>query len=105
MTPLAILGMIVALAFGIYWGMPTQYRPDMEEIDEALSDPERKRHQVERKTTFLALMQRNMTRGSHRRRGRPGRRAFQFEVQDDPPSSAGGSGVDEVRPDGPERRD
>lgn len=81
MTLLAILGMIAALAFGIYWGLPTSYRPDLDEIDEALGDENRARYQVERRTTFLSLMQRTMTRGSHRRRGRQGRQAFQFEVR------------------------
>ncbi len=92
MTLLAILGMIAALAFGIYWGMPTSYRPDFDEIDEALGDENRARYQVERKTTFLTLLQRNMTRGSQRRRGRQQRQAFRFEPRSEAPTSRGGSG-------------
>jgi hypothetical protein len=86
MTPLAILGMIAALAFGIYWGMPTRYRPDLDDIDEALVDPERPRQTVRRRTTLVTLLQRTMVRGSHRRRGRASRRVFQLEARDpDPP--------------------
>ncbi len=82
MTLLAILGMIAALAFGIYWGMPTRYHPDLDEIDEALVDPDRERHRVRRRTTIVTLLQRNMTRGSHRRRGGASRRAFRFAAQE-----------------------
>jgi hypothetical protein len=82
MSLLAILGMIAALAFGLWLGMPTRYQADWEEIDEALADENRERHKVERKTTFLTLMQRNMMRGSDRRRSRHGRRPFQLEQDD-----------------------
>jgi hypothetical protein len=82
MSFLAILGMFAALAFGIYWGLPTRYQPDMAEIDEALADESRERHRVERKATFLSLLQRNMMRGSDRRRGRRGRRPFQLGQED-----------------------
>ncbi|CAN5680744.1 hypothetical protein BH23GEM11_BH23GEM11_21020 [soil metagenome] len=82
MSLLAILGMIAALAFGLYLGMPTRYQADWDEIDDALSDENRERQKVERKTTFLTLMQRNMMRGSHRRRSRGGRRPFQLEQDD-----------------------
>jgi hypothetical protein len=86
MTLLAILGMVAALAFGIYWGMPTRYQPDLDEIDEALVDPERERQTVRRRTTLVTLLQRTMVRGSHRRRGRSSRRAFQFEAPDADPT-------------------
>jgi hypothetical protein len=89
LTPLAIVGMIAALLFGIYWGMPVRYQADPDEIDEALSDAARERHQVKRRTTIVTLLQRTATRGSHRRRSRPERRAFQFDVPDEPPVREG----------------
>ncbi|TVP48956.1 MAG: hypothetical protein EA350_02590 [Gemmatimonadales bacterium] len=82
MSILAILGLVAALLLGLYLGMPTRYEADWEEIEEALSDETRERHKVERKTTFLTLMQRNMMRGSDRRRTRGGRRPFQLDQDD-----------------------
>jgi hypothetical protein len=102
MTPLAIIGMIAALAFGVYWGMPARYQPDLDEIDEALEDPGRERHRTRRATTWLGLLQRTVTRGSHRRRGRPTRRAFQMEAPEprpeppsEPPSEPTSEGSDD----------
>lgn len=76
MSVLAILGMIAALAFGIYWGLPPRYDPSVEEIEKKLGE-EGEHAKVKRHTTFLNLMQRKVQRGSDRRRSsRRTRRPF-----------------------------
>jgi hypothetical protein len=79
MSLLAILGMLGALGFGIFLGMPARYEADFDEIEEALSDPNREPRRVKRHTTPFALLQRGLTRGSHRRRGRAERQLFRME--------------------------
>ncbi len=76
MTILAILGMIAALGFGIYWGMPLRWEQPLEEIEQRLG--EGGEHQrVKRHMTFLNLFQRKMSKGSSRRMQRT-RRPFQL---------------------------
>jgi hypothetical protein len=78
MTLLSVLGMVAALLFGIYLGLPARYQPDAEEIEEALSDPDRERKKARRHMTFLGLLQRTHASGSQRRMSRRGRRPFDF---------------------------
>lgn len=69
MTIIGAIGLIAALAFGIYWGLPTRYEQPFEEIDERLME-EGDHQKVKRRTTFLSLLQRKAERGSERRRSR-----------------------------------
>jgi hypothetical protein len=78
MTLLGILGMVAALAFGIYWGMPVRYNQRPEEIEERL-EKDGRHQKVKRHTTFLNLLQRKVQKGSDRRRtAHRSRRPFQY---------------------------
>lgn len=77
MTILGILGMLAALAFGIYWGLPPRHQHSPEEIEKKLGQSG-EHAKVKRHTTFFNLLQRKVERGSDRRRGsRRSRRPFQ----------------------------
>jgi hypothetical protein len=76
MTVFTVLTMVGALAFGIYLGLPERYQPDVDEIEDALSDPLRERQKARRHMTFLGLLQRTQRSGSQRRMERRGRRPF-----------------------------
>jgi hypothetical protein len=76
MTVFTVLTMVGALLFGIYLGLPERYQPDVDEIDDALSDPLRERKKARRHMTFLGLLQRTQSSGSQRRMQRGGRRPF-----------------------------
>jgi hypothetical protein len=78
MSVFGILGLVAALLFGIYWGLPTRYEQTVEEIDQRLGE-EGEHARVRRRTTVLNLLQRKMQKGSDRRfaRGR-GRRPFRY---------------------------
>ena len=73
-TLLLILGAFAALAFGLWLGSPAPYRPDMDEIEDAI-DKERPRRQATRHFTFLnAYMNRKpppKARKRHQGRRRP----------------------------------
>ncbi len=76
MTILGIIGMLAALGFGIYWGLPPRYQPSPEELERKLGESG-EHAKVRRHTTFFNLMQRKVERGSDRRRGsRRSRRPF-----------------------------
>jgi hypothetical protein len=77
MTLLAILGMIAALGFGLYWGMPLRWDQSIEEIDKRLEE-DGEHAKAKRHMTFLNLMQRRMSKGSSRRMDRGRRKPFQF---------------------------
>jgi len=78
MTVLAIVGMVLALALGIYWGMPLGYQPSIEEIDKKLEE-DGEHAKVKRHMTFLNLLQRKVPKGSDRRRRESQtRRPFQY---------------------------
>lgn len=75
---LAILGMVAALGFGIYWGLPMRYEQRLDEIDERLGK-DGEHQKVKRHMTFLNLLQRNVQKGSDRRLSRRrGRRPFRY---------------------------
>jgi hypothetical protein len=78
MTILAIVGMVFALALGIYWGLPLRYQPSLEEIDKRLEE-DGEHAKVKRHMTFLNLLQRKTEKGSDRRRNASRtRRPFQY---------------------------
>lgn len=75
---LAILGMVAALGFGIYWGLPMRYEQRLDEIDERLGK-DGEHQKAKRHMTFLNLLQRNVQKGSDRRLSRRrGRRPFRY---------------------------
>jgi ribosomal protein L20 len=63
---LKILGGILALALGVYWGLSGQYRQTPEEVDQALRRAGRSRR-TKRHFTPLGWMRKDQ-RASHRRR-------------------------------------
>lgn len=78
MSVIGILGLVAALGFGIYWGLPTRYDQSVEEIDERLGK-EGEHAKTRRHTTFLNLLQRKTQKGSDRRLTRSrGRRPFRY---------------------------
>lgn len=83
MLLLKILGGVVALGLGVYLGLAGQYRPDFEELDEALGSGGRTR-KVKRVFTPLAWLRGMQERPSHaRRRGGPSRH-FDLVLPDPP---------------------
>jgi hypothetical protein len=69
------LSLILALAFGIWLGMPRRYDQPLDDIERRLGkDGEHER--VKRHMTFLNLMQKRVEKGSNRRQ-RSSRRPFQ----------------------------
>jgi hypothetical protein len=79
---LKILGGLLALGLGVYWGWPGQYRPDPEELDQALGPGGRTR-KVKRSFTPLSWLRGMQERPSHSRR-RSASRRFSL-VEPDPP--------------------
>lgn len=70
---LKILGGIVALALGIWLGLPGHHRQDLEEIERTMEQGTGHRRQVKRVFTPLGWMHRSpgprVHRGHERRRG------------------------------------
>jgi len=83
MVLLKALGALVALGIGIYLGMAGQYRPDPEELDQALGPGGRSRR-VRRRFTLFGWMRIPEERSSHRWRRRPSDRRFDL-IAPDPP--------------------
>lgn len=80
---LKILGGVVALGLGVYWGWAGQYHSDPEEMDQALGPGGRTR-KVKRAFTPLSWLRGMQERPSHvRRRGSSDRR-FDLIVPDSP---------------------
>lgn len=78
MTILGILGMVAALGFGIYWGLPMRYNQSLDDIDERLGK-DGEHQKAKRHMTFLNLLQRKIQKGSDRRMSsRRGRRPFRY---------------------------
>lgn len=76
MTWLTLLSFVVALAWGIWLGLPRRYDQPLDEIDERLE--EGGQHQkVRRHRTMFGLLQNKLERGSHSRR-RPSRKPFRM---------------------------
>jgi len=83
MILLKVLGALVALGIGIYLGTAGQYRPDPEELDQALGPGGRSRR-VRRRFTLFGWMRIPEERSSHRWRRRPSDRRFDL-IAPDPP--------------------
>ena len=66
------LSFVIALAGGIWLGLPRRYEQSLDEIDQRL-DEEGQHQKVRRHRTVFNLLQGNLERGSHRRRRRTGR--------------------------------
>jgi hypothetical protein len=72
MTFLTVLSFAVALAVGVWLGLPRRYDQPLDEINKRLE--EGGEHQkVKRHRTVFSLLQAKVERGSHRRRRRSGR--------------------------------
>ncbi len=74
---LKILGGIAALAYGLYLGMAGSYRPDPDELDEALG-PGGKTRKVKRRFTPLGWLRKTDERSSRTRRLGRGRSPRRF---------------------------
>jgi len=78
---LKIIGAIVALALGIWLGLPGRYSRDLDEIDEIMDQGGRRRRKVKRRFTAVAWMYRKL--GSSSGRGHQRRRGFNLESPED----------------------
>ena len=76
MTWLIGVSFVVALAGGIWLGLPRRYDQPLDEIDRRL-DQEGQHQKVKRRRTVFSLLQRNMEKGSHSRR-RQSRKPFRM---------------------------
>jgi hypothetical protein len=74
---LYIISGIVALALGIYLGLPGRYDQSLDEIDERL-DQDGEHAKAERKNTVITILQRKVQSGSDRRRSASRRKPFHF---------------------------
>ena len=80
---LKVLGGVLALGLGVYLGLAGRYRPDFEELDEALGPGGRTR-KVKRVFTPLAWLRGMQERPSHARRRGGSDRRFDLIVPDSP---------------------
>jgi hypothetical protein len=76
---LKILGGVLALGIGFYFGSAGRYRPDPDEIEKALSEGGRTR-KVKRHFTPLGWLRQNQERGSHLRRRSRGASSGRFNL-------------------------
>ncbi len=76
---LKILGGVLALGMGIYWGLSGEYRPDPEEIDRALEGGRRSRR-AKRHFTPLGWLRKNEERSSRARRRTRGASTTRFNL-------------------------
>ena len=73
MLVLKILGGVLALALGVWLGLPGRYEQDQEEIDRLLGRPSGSPRRAKRHFMYLDWL-RNDKRGSDRRRAQANRR-------------------------------
>lgn len=79
MLILQILGGVVALAVGIYLGMPGRFEQPAEEIEKRLGQESQKHQKAKRHFTFInALARRTSERASDRRRREASRKPFRL---------------------------
>lgn len=71
---------LLALAYGIYLGLPGRYTQTAEEIEDVMERGGGRRRKVKRRFTPLAWVQRNVSSRGSRERGRSG---FRLESPDD----------------------
>ena len=81
---LKILGGLLALGIGLYFGSAGHYRPDSEEIEKALSEGGTTRR-TKRHFTPLGWLRQNQERSSHLRRRTRGASSRRFNLV--PPDS------------------
>ena len=79
MLYLKIFGAVLALAIGLYMGSPGRYRPDEEEIDEALGEGGYTRR-VKTQFTPLGWLRQTQERSSHFRRRTRGSSSGMFNL-------------------------
>jgi hypothetical protein len=80
---LKILGGLMALGIGVYLGMAGQYRPDPDELEQALGPGGRSR-KVRRRFTLFGWLRMPEERSSHKRRRGGGRRHFDLVAPESP---------------------
>ncbi|MFQ5537222.1 MAG: hypothetical protein ACE5GJ_07185 [Gemmatimonadota bacterium] len=83
MLTLKILGAVVALGLGVWFGLPGRYRPDLEEIERAMESPAGRSRTVRRHFTPLAWLQRTIRVGRRRRARTRERGTFHLERPED----------------------
>jgi hypothetical protein len=83
MLLLKILGGVLALGIGVYLGMAGQYRPDPDDLEQALGPGGRSR-KARRRFTLFGWLRMPEERSSHKRRRGGGRRHFDL-VATEPP--------------------
>lgn len=66
---LVALSMVAALGIGLWLGRPRRFEQPLDEIEQRLEE-ERDHETVERRTTPISFIQRQLRKGSDRRRGR-----------------------------------
>ena len=77
---LKILGAVVALALGVWLGLPGRYEPDLDEIERTMESGVGRTRKVKKRFTPLAWVQRKLSaRGSAATR----RRGFNLESPED----------------------
>lgn len=79
MLYLKILGAVLALAIGLYMGSAGRYRPDLDEIDEALGEGGYSRR-VKTRFTPLGWLRQTQERSSHLRRRSRGSSSGMFNL-------------------------
>lgn len=75
MLTLKIAGALIALALGVWMGLPGRYEQSRDEIDNLMDQPGRRRRKVKRHFTPLAWFQRNKPKLE-----RPSRSRFRIQA-------------------------
>ena len=79
MLSLKIVGALLALAVGVWFGMPGRYTQSVDDIDKIMASGGARRRKVKRKFTPLAWLQRNVSARTSRNLG-AGRRESRFSL-------------------------
>jgi hypothetical protein len=74
---LYVISGIIALALGVYLGLPGRFDQSLEEIDQRL-DQDGEHAKVERKNTVVTILRQKVQPGSERRRSASRRKPFHF---------------------------
>lgn len=80
---LLILGCVLALALGIWLGLPGRYDQRVDDIERVMEQGGGRRRKVKRRMTPLAWIQRKLSAGSQARGRGAGRRGFKVKSPDD----------------------
>lgn len=101
MLVLKILGAVVALALGIWLGLPGRYDRRYDEIERAIDAPGGRSKKAKRHFTPLAWVRRQIDvgTGGGRSRSRGGSRGFKMDRPgEERPGSGGGGGAFKLQP-------